>query len=362
MRAFVRLRSDLQAAAVVDHPDPRPGPNDVLIKVSHCGLCGSDLRIHYTDTTSFVPPLVQGHEYAGVVVEVGADADAGLVGSKAAVVSIQECGRCEQCRAGHTNVCRHRGIPGWSYDGGLAEYSVVPADGIVVVPEEMPLTLAALVEPTAVGAHAAAMADHLPPAKAVVSGPGPIGILTALALRHRGWSVTVVGVEHDRARRLPTAGSMGLDTAVVRPDGSLAGEVLGGEAPQLWVEASGSPLGLELGLAEVEPEGFVTVVGIPHGPETYDLRIGMRKGATVRFSYAYHREDYVRAIEVLGSGVVNEDRLLDVYLLEDAVTAFDDAKHGRIMKPMIRIENQPGETVSDAVRAQDRRRFRSPAR
>ncbi|MCW2761621.1 MAG: Alcohol dehydrogenase GroES-like protein [Marmoricola sp.] len=336
MKAFVRGSTDLEAASVVEHPQTAPGPDDVVVRVSHCGLCGSDLRIHYTDSTSFTAPLVQGHEYSGTVVAVGTNVDKELVGAGVVAVSIQECGECDECRAGHTNVCSHRGIPGWSYDGGLAEYSVLPAGGIKLVPEGMSLSLAALVEPMAVGVHAAAMADHLAPSRAVISGPGPIGIFTGLALKHQGWDVMVTGIAHDSERRLPTAASMGLATAVIDSE---TGDVELGDftSPALWVEASGSPAGLQLGTAKVQPEGLITVVGIPHGPEEYDLRIGMRKGVTLRFSYAYHRPDYDRAFQVLAAGLVNEERLLDVYDLDDTLKALDDAKHGRIMKPMIRV-------------------------
>jgi threonine dehydrogenase-like Zn-dependent dehydrogenase len=335
MKAFVRESAELEAAAVIDVAERPPGPGEVVLRVSHCGLCGSDLRIHYTDSTSFSPPLVMGHEYAGTVVAVGSGVAPTLLGTNAVVVSIQECGSCPECRVGNTNVCAQRRIPGWSYDGGLAEYSVVPADGIVEVPEGMPLSLAALVEPMAVGVHAAGMAGALPAGRAVISGPGPIGIFTGLALKYQGWDVMVVGIASDAPRRLPTAASMGLSTDVIDENGVVD---LGNFAnPTLWVEASGSPAGLQLAMAHLRPEGLMTVVGIPHGAETYDLRVGMRKGLTIKFSYAYRRADYARAFEVLSAGLVNERELLDVYPLGDTLRALDDARHGRIMKPMIRI-------------------------
>lgn len=337
MKAFVRQSQHYRDAAVIDIDRPTAGPGEVLVHVSHCGLCGSDIRIH----DAVEPPLdrswltrvpvVMGHEYAGEVVEVGDGVDAEWIGAHVAVISIQPCGECNECRQGMPNVCGARRSPGVTYDGGLAEFSALPVTGVFRIPDDIPLELAALIEPMSVAIHAAKVSRvFAEPGRATVSGPGPIGIFAGLWLLSQGWDVTVIGRESDAEKRLPVARRFGMTT---RPADE---ELCPGEEPDFWVEASGAPQAMSAAVAQVRRRGVISAVGIPHGPGSYDLVALARREVTVRGSYAFELEDYQSSVDLLRSGRLSDvEGFVDVYPLADTLRAIDDARAGHSMKPMI---------------------------
>lgn len=337
MKAFVRNSQQFQDATFSDIPTPQPGPGEVLMHVAYCGLCGSDIRIHDAVNPPLERswltrvPIVAGHEFSGEIVEVGEGVDRSLIGTHCVSVSIQPCGKCSECRNGFSNVCSHRETPGVTYDGGLAEYCAIPVEGVFEVPRDLPLELAALVEPMSVAVHAAKASLALPgPGKATVSGPGPIGIFAGLWLLEQGWDVTIIGREADAEKRLSVAARLGMkthvDTEPVAPE----------DAPDFWVEASGAPQALTAAIQQIKRRGLVSAVGIPHGPGTYDFVWLARKEVTIRGSYAYELEDYASSVALLQSGRLSDlEGFVDLYPLDETVRAIDDARDGHSMKPMI---------------------------
>lgn len=175
---------------VVDVDKPEPKPFEALIRVESTGVCGSDMhyfsegRIGKAVITS---PVILGHEYAGIVEEVGSEADSSLIGKRVAVEPGIPCMRCEYCLKGHYNVCPKLTFPGGpGNDGALCEYICVHAAFCFPVPECMSAMEAAMIEPLAVALHAIDLA-HLKPGETVaILGLGPIGLLTAQAARLAG--------------------------------------------------------------------------------------------------------------------------------------------------------------------------------
>ena len=145
-------------------PDPTPEAGEVLVKVAHNGICGSDLHEYYSAPT-FIPvdphpltgahvPVVLGHEFSGTVVEVGDGVDPDLVGTNAALRPTYSCGQCASCQRGLHNICRRLAFHGLSaHGGGLAELTTLPADHVHPLPDSVSLELGALVEPMAVGSR-----------------------------------------------------------------------------------------------------------------------------------------------------------------------------------------------------------------
>lgn len=178
---------------VVDVEKPRPKPHEALIRIESIGVCGSDL--HYFEDgrigeTVITSPLVLGHEFAGIVEEVGADADPGLVGRRVAVEPSIPCGECEWCRTGHYNVCERLFFPGGPpYDGVLCEYTAYHAGFCFPTPESMTAPEAAMMEPLAVAVHTVELAQVKPGETAAILGLGPIGLLTAQVAKRAGVAV-----------------------------------------------------------------------------------------------------------------------------------------------------------------------------
>jgi len=168
---------------VVDVEKPQPKPHEAVIRVESIGVCGSDL--HYFDEgrigeTVITEPLILGHEFAGIVEEVGAEADPGLMGRRVAVEPGIPCGECEWCRTGHYNVCERLFFPGGPpYDGVLCEYAAYDAGFCFPVPDSMTAPEAAMIEPLAVAVHTVELAQVKPGETAAILGLGPIGLLTA---------------------------------------------------------------------------------------------------------------------------------------------------------------------------------------
>ena len=178
---------------LVDIPKPVPQSHEALIRVESVGVCGSDM--HYYEegrigNAVITEPLILGHEFSGIVEEVGATADRSLIGKRVAVEPGIPCQKCEWCRTGHYNVCRDMFFPGGPpYDGVLCEYATFHADFCYPVPDSMNAVTAAMIEPLAVAVHTVALAQLQPGETVVILGLGPIGLLTAQIARMSGAGV-----------------------------------------------------------------------------------------------------------------------------------------------------------------------------
>ena len=185
---------------------PTVGPDDVLVSVRACGICGSDVHGYDGSTGRRIPPLVMGHESAGVVAEVGANVTHVRPGDHVALDSLLSCGVCELCRHGKTNMCAGRRILGvacneFRQQGAFAEFVVVPQQAIYPVPNELPFEHAALVEPVSVALHAVGRLRIDLGDSAAVVGSGMIGLLVIQALNIAGCDeVIAIDLDEDRLR------------------------------------------------------------------------------------------------------------------------------------------------------------------
>jgi 2-desacetyl-2-hydroxyethyl bacteriochlorophyllide A dehydrogenase len=211
MKAIAKTRPEL-GIEIVDVPVPKPGAGELLVKVAACGICGSDLHIYLWELGAdrAVPrmPAVIGHEPAGEVVEVGAGVADFKVGDHVALDPFGPCGRCSSCHAGRFNFCASPGRLG----GAFAEYAIAPVQNSWKVPKSMDLEVAALLEPFATGLHAVEQSSLKAGDSAVIEGPGPIGLCTAIAARAAGLTdIIITGLAADR-ERLALAREMGFKT------------------------------------------------------------------------------------------------------------------------------------------------------
>jgi (R,R)-butanediol dehydrogenase/meso-butanediol dehydrogenase/diacetyl reductase len=193
-------------AEVVDIGRPVPGPGEVLLDVSFCGICGSDLHMLAMPAGMFPAGHVLGHEFTGVVAGLGSAAGQWRVGDRVAVLPIADCGECYACRAGHPNLCE-QGIdhgPGIGRPGGYAESVTVPTAMLHRLPDSVSDADGALIEPLAVALRAVKLSQATPGEPVCVLGAGPIGVLALAALRARGFSRVAV-VEPVAGRRAAAA-------------------------------------------------------------------------------------------------------------------------------------------------------------
>ncbi|MET7402491.1 zinc-dependent dehydrogenase [Dactylosporangium sp. NPDC005572] len=205
---------------IEDAPEPAPGPGDVKIRVRACSTCGTDVKIFRFGHHHIVPPRVMGHEIAGEVVAVGEDVTGWQPGDRVQVIAAIPCGTCGECRRGRMTVCPNQVSMGYHFDGGFAEYMIVPpnvlaVDGLNRIPDGLSFAEASVAEPLACVLNGQELAGVGAGDDVVVMGSGPIGCLHVRLARARG-AARVFLVDLNRER-------LDLAAGLVRPDAAVCG-------------------------------------------------------------------------------------------------------------------------------------------
>ena len=290
MRA-VRLTGARQLH-VIDLPRPKPAAGDVLIRVSACGICGSDLSCYKTGVFA---GAVLGHEFAGVVEAVANGSGGFRPGQPVLIDPKLPCGECRDCLGGasHRCVSALTSGPGGMRDGGLAEFVSVPVSCVYPVPEGLSVEDGCLAEPMAVAIHGVDRGGGVSPGEdAVVIGLGPIGLLTVAALRARG-AGTITGVDPVEVRRR-LAKQLGADTVV--PSVATAPT----DVPLVF-ECTGRPDVLQEATNLTAAGGRVVLLGVPIGEATVMPLPWVAREISVVGSIASGPEDFVAAATMLAA-------------------------------------------------------------
>ena len=253
---------------LIDVATPEAGGGEVLVRVMRTGICGTDLHIRSWDAWAagtLKPPLVVGHEIAGIVADVGAGVDTVDVGDVVSVEGHIVCGRCRNCRAGRRQLCPNTVGVGVNRDGGFAEYIAVPAANVWRHRADMDLDVAALFDPFGNAVHSALSFPVLGE-DVLITGAGPIGIMAAAVVRHAGARHVVISDVSEY--RLDLASRMGV-TLAVDPRAMAFREVFAEldmkEGFDVGLEMSGAPSALQSMLGAMAHGGRVALLGLPTG-------------------------------------------------------------------------------------------------
>lgn len=338
MKALVKVAPEPGALELREVPRPTPREDEVILEVAGASICGSDLHIahwhamaHWTKT-----PVILGHEFAGIVTEIGSAVRSFQPGDAVAVESVIWCGRCPPCHAGKTNVCVERRLFGIHEPGGIAEAVAVPTRLLHKLPGSLAPEQAALAEPATVALHAVLLQPPQPGDVVLVTGPGPIGLLAGRAARAFGARVLIAGTAADAVTRLPAAKKLGLEP--LDPAQTIQAAVSGvTNAPvDLVLECSGAGAAVNAAMHVVKRAGGVTLVGMPSSSIEIDLAQALRSELSLRASYFGTWHDFERAIAMIADGTIPADALLVPYALDDVLAAFEDADAQRVLKPLVR--------------------------
>jgi L-iditol 2-dehydrogenase len=343
MKAFRRYAREARAARLVDLPIPTPNENEVLLRVAHCGICGSDLHawLNHKGYESVLPEVTFGHEFSATVVETGSAVTDWKADAQAVMIALQTHydKNDPYCRMGLPQLSSRRRVQGLHLDGGMAEYVCVEEEFLLPIPEGLDLELAALTEPLSVAEHCIGNRTSITKGdKVIVSGPGIIGLLCAISARSRGAEVILSGTEQDDATRLTTARNIGFQTLVVGPGHPALHEQITAYFPDgadAVVEASGSAHALADTWQSVRPGGAVTAVALYSRTIDFDLTQFLRKQIDLRTSYASSRDDYLRAFKLLLDGTVDATVLTQSYSLSDAKQGFIDSENLAVTKVLL---------------------------
>jgi (R,R)-butanediol dehydrogenase / meso-butanediol dehydrogenase / diacetyl reductase len=289
---------------------PVIGPNDVLLEISHCGVCGTDL--HLVMEGWGVPGSIHGHEYSGVVVAIGDDVTQHAVGDRVVGGPPAGCGGCRLCEHGASHLCLERPRAGLSvFRGAFARYMKVAATSCYRIPDRLDIRTAALCEPTAVALHGVLRAEIGLQSRVLVTGAGPIGLLTVAVLRAIG--VEDVTVSEPNPKRRDLVRRVGA-SRVVTPDSFVAPELpmdVAVEPFDVAIECSGRPDAMEMALAQLQRRGTLVLSGTGMTPPRFDPNRIILNELVVTGSYEYVASDYNQALELLATGALPTDLLIE---------------------------------------------------
>jgi L-iditol 2-dehydrogenase len=336
------LLSDYGKLTIADMPMPVVGDEDVLVRVHACGICGSDVRGYDGSSGRRVPPLIMGHEAAGVIHAVGkgVEADDLAPGARVTFDSTVSCGRCEYCRRGETNLCDGRMVVGVSCadyrrDGAFAEYVAVPARIVYRLPDAMPFEHAAVIEALSVAVHAVERKRPAPADAVLVVGCGMIGLLVIQVLRHQGCDL-VIGMDTDEHRRA-LASRLGATDVLDAGDRDVARLTRGRLADHTF-EAVGRTDSVRDAIRCTRKGGTVTLIGnlVPH--VDLPLQDVVTRELSLLGSCASSGE-YPATIALMASGAVDVAPLISATAPLEAGPAWFERLHrggGPIMKVILR--------------------------
>ncbi|GLV55757.1 alcohol dehydrogenase [Dictyobacter sp. S3.2.2.5] len=329
-------------------PDPIPLPDELLIRVGACGLCGTDLHLIDGDSPLARYPLVPGHEFAGEVVALGSnvaqmnengETPGVKVGSRVAIEPNLPCGHCEQCRTGHENLCLHYQALGVTRNGALAEYVTVPVSKAYPLPDTLSLREAALIEPVSCAVHGMHSLQPRSGDTFLIVGAGTMGLLLLQLARRGGASrITVVDTNEKRLARAEQLGATRTYTSIQQA----IKEEPGGF--HCVIDATGVAAAIEQAFMAVKRGGKFMMFGVaPHEARVslspfriYNEEITIVGSMAVLFSFQ-------AALDLINAGVIDTQAMLTASLqLTDIEQALSLVRRGEGVKTLILPNGQEG--------------------
>lgn len=318
---------------------PVPGPGQVRIRVERIGVCGSDMHVFHGKHPFVTYPLVQGHEYAGVIEAIGEGVQDVAEGCKVTATPQEVCGRCPPCRRGQYNACEDLKVRGFQAPGAAQDLFVTEADKLVRLPDSFTPEQGAFVEPVAVAAHSTGRAGDLAGKNVVVAGAGTIGNVVAQACRSRGAAKVLITDVSDF--RLNVAKEVGIDATcnvANEPLAEAAAREFGPDGFDVAMEVSGVEPSLTSLVASIGKGGTLMIVGVFGDKPQVDMSVVCEHELDVKGSMMYRHEDWEQAVEWIAAGAVKTEPLVSKHFpFERYLDAygFIEREGERSMKVMI---------------------------
>ena len=349
MKALVKTKLGPDCMQYMDVPEPVTGDHDIKVKVYACGICGTDIHLMH-DTYPSNPPIITGHEFSGVVAEVGKDVTDFKVGDRiVTLTAIETCEECEWCRQGLRMLCPQRKSVGSGIDGGFAEYVILPARHAFRLPEGVSLKTAALCEPLACVVRSVCERTTVHAGDYVlVSGAGVMAQLTAQVAHANGGVVIMTGLASD-AERFAMAKRLGgvKETVRVDEDGALEKilALTGGMGPHVAYECAGVASSADFCLRALRKTGTYAQVAIPGKPIPMDMDMALYKEIVLTNSYASERTSWLTALSLLENHLINIDPLASTTL---PLEQWEEGFRQTIAKTGFKVLLMPDPSMQDA--------------
>jgi Threonine dehydrogenase and related Zn-dependent dehydrogenases len=298
-----------------DVPKPKLGPSDVLVEVKACGICGSDVHGYDGKTGRRIPPLIMGHEVAGMIAQVGTQVRSFQTGDRVTFDSTISCGQCRFCNLGFVNLCDHRQVLGVSCNdyrrhGAFAEYVAIPEHIVYRLPPTFSYEKAALIEAVSIAVHAAKITEIKPGSTALVVGAGMIGLLAIQAFRIFGCKkVFAIDLEESK---LEIARHLGADETFIATDPDIDSQLKaanGGQEVDIAVDVVGAQSSITSAISHVRRGGTVTLIGNLAPTVEIPLQSIVTRQLRLLGSCASAGE-YGECISLMESGAIKVDPLI----------------------------------------------------
>lgn len=304
--------------------------DDVKIHVACTGICGSEIHAFCGTHPTRVPPVISGHEAAGVVADVGKNVTSVKVGDRVAIEPQYSCGKCPDCLQGNYNICHKKIVLGTIYwSGSFGEYIIAPERAVLKLPDHVSFEQGALLEPLAVGIHAVRLSDVKMGKTVVILGSGPIGISLLIGCRLSGAQTVIMTDVIDY--NLSVAKEMGADFVInaMREDPVLRVTELthGLGADVVFLAVGENPI-MNQGVECVKRKGQIMEIAHFGTEPTIDVRRFRWKEARMMGSYMYVREDFEIAVQAIASGMIVVNPMISKIMpIEDCINAVDLVYH-----------------------------------
>lgn len=304
------LLTEYKNLQVTEVEEPEVGPDDVLIKVEACGICGSDIHGYDGSTGRRQPPIVMGHEASGTVVSTGSNVTDLPEGTRVTFDSMVSCGSCDFCRQGHANLCDSRMVLGVSCDefqrpGAFAERISVPRRIVYQLPDQLSFEHAALVEAVSVAVHAANVTPVVLGDTAVIVGAGMIGLLTIQAIKAAGASrVIAVDINDNRLKVAQQLGATDVINGKSVDAVQAIRDLTGGRGADIALEVVGSTPTVQTAIESVRKGGNVTLVGNLAPTIELPLQSVVTREISLRGTCGCNGE-YPQCIDMMARGIIN---------------------------------------------------------
>ncbi|RLI01575.1 alcohol dehydrogenase [Candidatus Bathyarchaeota archaeon] len=344
MKAVVKYAHGKGNVELRDMPEPSPGPDEVMIEVKAAGICGSDLHIFDEDIKLPIrPPVIIGHEFSGVIAEVGSSVTKWKPGDRVtSETSAHVCGECLPCRTGNYNVCAEKRLIGYWFNGAFAKYCVVPSRLVHKLPDNVSFLAGALCEPLACCVNGVIEKTRILPGDVVViAGPGPIGLLSLQIAKSQGATVVLCGLSQDE-KRLKLGEELGADLIINVEEEDPFQTVLkmtNGAGADVFLECSGSPNAVRMGFQLVRRMGQYTQLGLTGRPFSLDFDLVAYKEIIVRGMLGQRWTSWNRGLKMLSKGLVKTEPLIsDVLPLSQWEIGFQKFRRKEGIKVILKPE------------------------
>ncbi|MBB4304560.1 2-desacetyl-2-hydroxyethyl bacteriochlorophyllide A dehydrogenase [Rhodobium orientis] len=328
----IQFRDDIEV--------PAPGDDEILLRVSHIGVCGSDIHVNHGKHPFTSYPVIQGHEFSAEIVAVGAKVDAEKfpIGTFATALPQVFCGECDPCRRGDFNICDALKVRGFQVPGVAQDYVTFPQDMVIPLPQTMSAEIGALIEPLAVAVHSVSRAGPLSGKNVLVTGAGTIGNLIAQVAQARGGNVLISDVSDYRLEKVRECGIAKVVNPKTSDIADVVEQVFGPSRFDVAFEVAGVESALDTTVQLVAKGGTIVAVAVYGDRPKIDMAVLGDREIVLKGTLMYKHEDYLGAIELIRQEKVRLSPLVSVrFPFDDYMQAYEyiDQNPDKTMKAMI---------------------------